>query len=55
MFVCLLDIDELVKTFIKNEDHNFSLFNYVNEQNNEIEKLDEQIQGLKTSVQTNFI
>jgi coiled-coil domain-containing protein 63/114 len=41
------DIDELVKTFIKNEDHNFSLFNYVNEQNNEIEKLDEQIQLLR--------
>lgn len=26
------DIDELVRTFIKNEDQNFSLFNYVNEQ-----------------------
>ena len=37
------DIDELVKTFIKNEDHNFSLFNYVNEQNNEVEKIEEQI------------
>jgi len=43
----ITDIDELVKTFIKNEDHNFSLFNYVNEQNNEIEKLDEQIQMLR--------
>lgn len=41
------DIDELVKTFIKNEEHNFSLFNYVNEQNNEIEKYEEQIQQLK--------
>jgi hypothetical protein len=41
------DIEELVKTFISNEDHNFSLFNYVNEQNNEIEKLDEQIQMLR--------
>ena len=30
------DIDEVVKTFIKNEDHNFSLFNYVTEQNNEV-------------------
>jgi len=40
------DIDELVKTFIKNEDHNFSLFNYVNEQNNDIEKIQEQIQAL---------
>ena len=28
----ITDIEELVRTFIKNEDHNFSLFNYVNEQ-----------------------
>ena len=41
------DIEELVRTFIKNEDQNFSLFNYVNEQTNEIEKLEEQIQQLK--------
>lgn len=43
----ITDIEELVRTFIKNEDHNFSLFNYVNEQNNEIEKYEEQIQLLK--------
>ena len=43
----ITDIEELVRTFIKNEDHNFSLFNYVNEQNNEIEKLEEQIQILR--------
>jgi chromosome segregation ATPase len=43
----ITDIDELVRTFIKNEDQNFSLFNYVNEQTNEIEKLEEQIQQLK--------
>ena len=41
------DIDELVKTFIQNEEHNFSLFNYVNEQNNEIEKLEEAIALLR--------
>jgi DNA repair exonuclease SbcCD ATPase subunit len=41
------DIEELVKNFIKNEDHNFSLFNYVNEQNNEIEKLEEHISYLR--------
>jgi len=40
------DIEELVRTFIKNEDQNFSLFNYVNEQTNEIEKLEEQLQHL---------
>jgi hypothetical protein len=43
----ITDIEELVRTFIKNEDHNFSLFNYVNEQNNEVEKLEEQIQTLR--------
>jgi hypothetical protein len=43
----ITDIEELVRTFIKNEDHNFSLFNYVNEQNNEVEKLEEQIQLLR--------
>ena len=37
------DIDELVATFIEAEDKNFSLFNYVNELNNEVEKLEEQI------------
>jgi coiled-coil domain-containing protein 63/114 len=42
----ITDINELVNTFIANEDQNFSLFNYVNEQNNEIEKLEEQMQGL---------
>jgi len=45
------DIDELVRTFIKNEEHNFSLFNYVTEQNNEIEKYQEQIQALKDEEQ----
>jgi len=43
----ITEVDELVRTFIKNEEHNFSLFNYVNEQNNEIEKYEEQIQQLK--------
>eukprot|EP01029_Cantina_marsupialis_P009111 TRINITY_DN2133_c0_g3_i1.p1 TRINITY_DN2133_c0_g3~~TRINITY_DN2133_c0_g3_i1.p1 ORF type:complete len:560 (-),score=210.49 TRINITY_DN2133_c0_g3_i1:68-1747(-) len=35
-------IEELVTKFIKTEDQNFSLFNYVNEQNNEIERLTDQ-------------
>ncbi|RHY83259.1 hypothetical protein DYB35_000905 [Aphanomyces astaci] len=39
----IADIEELVTTFIKNEDQNFSLFNYVNEQTNEIEKLQDYI------------
>lgn len=36
-----------VRTFIRNEDRNFSLFNYVNEQQNEVEKLEEQLQQLE--------
>jgi len=47
----IADIEELVRTFIKNEDQNFSLFNYVNEQTNEIEKLEEHIQQLKEEEQ----
>ena len=41
------DIDELVKVFIANEEQNFSLFSYANEQANEIEKLKDQIKSLK--------
>jgi hypothetical protein len=35
------DIEELVTTFINAEEKNFSLFNYVNARNSEIEKLEE--------------
>jgi len=45
------NIDELVQTFIDAEDQNFSLFNYVNELNNEIEKLEEQIADIKTEIE----
>eukprot|EP00898_Chlorokybus_atmophyticus_P003124 jgi/Chlat1/3812/Chrsp26S04049 len=37
------DIDQLVTTFIHNEDQNYALFNYVNELNQEMEKLEEQV------------
>ena len=37
------DIDELVTTFINAEEKNFSLFNYVNARNSEIERLEEKI------------
>ncbi len=43
----IADIDELVTIFIANEDQNFSLFNYVSGQANEIEKLEEQIAVLQ--------
>lgn len=41
------DLEELVAAFIKKEDQNFSLFNYVNEQTNEIEKLEEWLGALR--------
>ena len=40
-------VDELVKVFIENEEHNFSLFRYSNEQAAEIEFLEEEIQCLR--------
>eukprot|EP00899_Mesostigma_viride_P003312 jgi/Mesvir1/12982/Mv05993-RA.1 len=46
----IYDIDELVTTFINAEDQNFSLFNYVNELNQEIEKLEEQITEIKAEI-----
>eukprot|EP00741_Cyanophora_paradoxa_P005810 tig00000113_g5631.t1 len=46
----IADIDELVTTFINAEDQNFSLFNYVNELNNEIEKLEEQIGEIRGEI-----
>eukprot|EP00002_Diphylleia_rotans_P012183 TRINITY_DN2383_c0_g1_i6.p1 TRINITY_DN2383_c0_g1~~TRINITY_DN2383_c0_g1_i6.p1 ORF type:complete len:540 (-),score=149.72 TRINITY_DN2383_c0_g1_i6:74-1693(-) len=47
----ITDIDEFVNTFIKVEDQNFSLFNFVNELNNEIEKLEEQIGEIRAEVE----
>ncbi|CAH2319218.1 coiled-coil domain-containing 114-like [Pelobates cultripes] len=41
------NLDILVNRFIEVEDRNFALFNYVNEQNNEIERLTEQISEIK--------
>mmetsp|Transcript_12924 Transcript_12924/g.33226 ORF Transcript_12924/g.33226 Transcript_12924/m.33226 type:complete len:551 (-) Transcript_12924:16-1668(-) len=45
------NIDELVQTFIDAEDQNFSLFNYVNELNNEVEKLEEQIEHTRSEIE----
>ena len=44
------DLDLLVNRFIEVEDKNFALFNYVNEQNNEIEALHDAIQEVCTIV-----
>ena len=44
------DIGELVQRFKAVEDQNFSLFNYVNEVNNEIEKLAEEIVDIQRKI-----
>lgn len=41
------DLEHLVSAFIQKEDQNFSLFNYVNAQNDEIERLEDWIAGLR--------
>uniref|UniRef100_A0A8C5PIX3 ODAD1 central coiled coil region domain-containing protein n=1 Tax=Leptobrachium leishanense TaxID=445787 RepID=A0A8C5PIX3_9ANUR len=46
------NLDILVNRFIEVEDRNFALFNYVNEQNNEIERLTEQISEIKKEMDT---
>eukprot|EP00297_Palpitomonas_bilix_P000891 CAMPEP_0113874464 /NCGR_PEP_ID=MMETSP0780_2-20120614/4349_1 /TAXON_ID=652834 /ORGANISM="Palpitomonas bilix" /LENGTH=551 /DNA_ID=CAMNT_0000860241 /DNA_START=138 /DNA_END=1793 /DNA_ORIENTATION=+ /assembly_acc=CAM_ASM_000599 len=46
----IADIDELVTTFIEAEDQNYALFNYVNELNSEIEKMDEQILEVQSDI-----
>ena len=41
------DLETIVQKFIQAEEQNFSLFNYVNDLNNEIEKLEEQVAEMK--------
>ncbi|KAK9834716.1 hypothetical protein WJX74_008491 [Apatococcus lobatus] len=45
------DLDRLVEMFMEAEDANFSLFNYVNEVNAEIEKLEDQIGEIRAEVE----
>ena len=47
----ITDVDALVNTFIEAEQQNYSLFNYVNELTNEIEKLETQISGIKQDIE----
>ncbi|XP_078680306.1 coiled-coil domain-containing protein 63-like [Branchiostoma floridae x Branchiostoma belcheri] len=44
------DLDLLVEKFIETEDRNFALFNYVNEQNNELEKLHDEIEEIQEEI-----
>mmetsp|Transcript_13258 Transcript_13258/g.28780 ORF Transcript_13258/g.28780 Transcript_13258/m.28780 type:complete len:165 (+) Transcript_13258:420-914(+) len=41
------DVDQLVSSFIANEEQNFSLYSYVNEQADEVELLEGQVQEEK--------
>lgn len=45
------DVDELVTVFVEAEDENFRLFSYVNQLNQEIEKLDEQIADIRAEIE----
>lgn len=47
----ITDIDELVTKFLEAEDKNFSLFNYVNGLNNEIEQYELVIADLKQEIE----
>lgn len=44
-------VEELVAAFITAEDHNFSMFNFVNELNQEAEKLEEQAAELQSEME----
>ena len=41
------EVEELVSVFLKNEDANFALFNYVGEQNSELQRLEEALALLR--------
>jgi len=45
------DVEELVSKFVAVEDENFSLFNYVNELNQEVEKLEEQMADIRGEIE----
>jgi chromosome segregation ATPase len=47
----ITDMDALVDTFVKAEDQNFSLFNYVNDLANEIEKVEEKIEQVNGEIE----
>jgi hypothetical protein len=44
-------VEELVAAFVSAEDHNFSMFNFVNELNREAEKLEEQAAELQQDIE----
>lgn len=44
------DMDELIKAFVDGEDANYTLFNYVNEVNEEVEKLEDGITAIRKEI-----
>ncbi|XP_078095867.1 coiled-coil domain-containing protein 114 [Mustelus asterias] len=46
------NLNVLVERFIEVEDRNFALFNYINEQNSEIERLQEEIADIQAQTET---
>lgn len=46
------NIEEIVTTFVKTEEQNYSLYNYVNMLNNEIDSIAEQNQIIHESIRT---
>lgn len=50
MFSGEKDTDKVISKFIKEEEENYALFNYVNELSHEIEQLNETVQQLQDSI-----
>lgn len=44
------DIDELVNEFVKAEDHNFSLYNYVKDLTTEMDELEDEIKKIREEI-----
>jgi coiled-coil domain-containing protein 63/114 len=44
------ETDKIISEFIKEEEENYALFNYVNELSHEIEQLNETVQQLQDSI-----
>jgi chromosome segregation ATPase len=47
----IYDINEIVNKFMEAEEQNFSLFNYVNDVNSEIERLEHSISGMRNQIE----
>ena len=44
------DVDLIIETFVKKEEQNFALFNYVNELNSDVEKLQDEIKAMHEDI-----